>query len=425
MDVTPFWQPFQNVMALQRATADRRYDMAQNNAIMDMKRQEFEMWQRQNALAEAKQQAELDQAMREQQMREELASMFTPQQTGGPLMNNGGSYQPLSQTSGQPTQAQLLPLLARMGKTTEVFNALAPREMAIVDGNYVDKYGGGARQIEGFTPTSKYSPEYQAFLDANFDGKNSAEASAAFDRREIAMKRAGATNVNVNTGSKLGPLPQGYMAVPDGRGGYHLARLPGHPDEANELRRRESAARTGKTVIQDLERTLSIGGKAGVFGPPAIVTRNIPGTSTYTAEKMIQSALSNVGFDALQEMRQNSPTGGALGNVSDHEVTRLQQTLGSLDVTQPAPIVRDNIKRIINIYRDTVYGTPEQIRQLRDQGFIDAKRARELSQRYELSFDEFGKPIKKGAPRRGGARPQQGNDLSRAAQEELRRRGLQ
>ena len=50
MDVTPFWQPFQNVMALQRATADRRYDMAQNNALMDMKRQEFELRQRQNAL---------------------------------------------------------------------------------------------------------------------------------------------------------------------------------------------------------------------------------------------------------------------------------------------------------------------------------------------------------------------------------------
>ena len=50
MDVTPFWQPFQNVMAMQRATADRRYDMAQNNAVMDMKRQEFEMQRRQNAL---------------------------------------------------------------------------------------------------------------------------------------------------------------------------------------------------------------------------------------------------------------------------------------------------------------------------------------------------------------------------------------
>jgi len=196
MDVTPFWQPFQNVMAMQRATADRRYDMAQNNVLMDMKRQEFDLKQQQNALAAAKQQAELDQAMREQQMREELASMFTPQQTGGPLMDNGGSYQHLSQTSGQPTQAQLLPLLARMGKTTEVFNALAPREMAIVDGNYVDKYGGGARQIEGFTPTSKYSPEYQAFLDANFDGKNSAEASAAFEQREIARRSAGATRVS-------------------------------------------------------------------------------------------------------------------------------------------------------------------------------------------------------------------------------------
>lgn len=414
MDVTPFWQPFQNVMALQRATADRRYDMAQNNALMDMKRQEFDLRQRQNAL-----QMETLEDQRAAQMQAQERAMAA-QRRAQELFQGGMTPQAMQAFAIEfPEEAK--PYLSAWKDTRPTYK--------LENGQYLPEdpgYGIGAQAIPGYqTPAPEYSAEYRAFLDANFDGQNSAEAMAAFDRREIAMKRAGATNVNVNTGSKLGPLPQGYMAVPDGRGGYHLARLPGHPDEAKELRRRESAARAGKTVIQDLERALSIGGKAGVFGPPAIVTRNIPGTSTYTAEKMIQSALSNVGFDALQEMRQNSPTGGALGNVSDHEVTRLQQTLGSLDVTQPAPIVRDNIKRIINIYRDTVYGTPEQIRQLRDQGFIDAKRARELSQRYELSFDEFGKPIKKGAPRRGGARPQQGNDLSRAAQEELRRRGIQ
>lgn len=397
MDVTPFWQPFQNVMALQRATADRRYDMAQNNALMDMKRQEFDLRQRQNALQmetmEDQRAAQMQSQQRQQAFQQRVMQM-------GPQGMTPQGLQALAMEFPDEAKA-----LIGAWKDTRP-------EYAIEGGQYIPKdpgYGIGAAPIPGYqTPPPEYSAEYRAFLDANFDGQNSAEAMAAFDRREIAMKRAGATNVNVNTGSKLGPLPQGYMAVPDGRGGYHLARLPGHPDEAKELRRRESAARTGKTVIQDLERTLSLGGKTGVFGPTAIVTRNIPGSSTYTAEKMIQSALSNVGFDALQEMRQNSPTGGALGNVSDQEVTRLQQTLGSLDVTQPAPIVRDNIKRIINIYRDTVYGTPEQIRQLRDQGFIDPKRARELSQRYELSFDEFGKPIKNGAPRRGGARPQQG-----------------
>lgn len=399
MDVTPFWQPFQNVMALQRATADRRYDTAQNNVLMDMKRQEFDLRQRQNAL-----QMETLEDQRAAQMQAQERAMAA-QRRAQELFKGGMTPQAMQAFAIEfPEEAK--PYLSAWKDTRPTYK--------LENGQYLPEdpgYGIGAAPIPGYqTPAPEYSAEYRAFLDANFDGQNSAEAMAAFDRREIAMKRAGATNVNVNTGSKLGPLPQGYMAVPDGRGGYHLARLPGHPDEAKELRRRESAARTGKTVIQDLERTLSIGGKAGVFGPPAIVTRNIPGTSTYTAEKMIQSALSNVGFDALQEMRQNSPTGGALGNVSDHEVTRLQQTLGSLDVTQPAPIVRDNIKRIINIYRDTVYGTPEQIRQLRDQGFIDAKRARELSQRYELSFDEFGKPIKKGAPRRGGARPQQGGN---------------
>ena len=39
-------------------------------------------------------------------------------------------------------------------------------------------------------------------------------------------------------------------------------------------------------------------------------------------------------FDALQEMRTNSPTGGALGNVSDADIRLLTASIGALGQSQ-------------------------------------------------------------------------------------------
>jgi hypothetical protein len=57
-------------------------------------------------------------------------------------------------------------------------------------------------------------------------------------------------------------------------------------------------------------------------------------------------------FDNLSEMRQNSPTGGALGNVSDTELRLLSSTLGSLDPRQGGPSLRENIALIKGLMND-------------------------------------------------------------------------
>lgn len=57
----------------------------------------------------------------------------------------------------------------------------------------------------------------------------------------------------------------------------------------------------------------------------------LPMTDARALKAKLETIRSNVGFDALQEMRQNSPTGGALGNVSDYEGKTLQTTIASLD----------------------------------------------------------------------------------------------
>jgi hypothetical protein len=55
-------------------------------------------------------------------------------------------------------------------------------------------------------------------------------------------------------------------------------------------------------------------------------------------------------------MRQQSPTGGALGQVSEREINFLQSVAGSLDQAQDKAELTDNLNRLWNTYQDVIHG---------------------------------------------------------------------
>lgn len=61
---------------------------------------------------------------------------------------------------------------------------------------------------------------------------------------------------------------------------------------------------------------------------------SIPGTPAYDLRADVETLLANAGFDRLQEMRDNSPTGGALGQVSNIELGLLQSAAQNLQNSQ-------------------------------------------------------------------------------------------
>ena len=62
----------------------------------------------------------------------------------------------------------------------------------------------------------------------------------------------------------------------------------------------------------------------------------LPETQAGVLARYLETIKANVGFRALQEMRDNSPTGGALGNVSELELKQLNAVKGSLDIRTTA-----------------------------------------------------------------------------------------
>jgi len=72
----------------------------------------------------------------------------------------------------------------------------------------------------------------------------------------------------------------------------------------------------------------------GVFGQ---ALRNLGGTAALDVRKLIEPIQASIGFDRLQRMRDASPTGGALGQVSERELDLLMSTLSNLDQAQSEP----------------------------------------------------------------------------------------
>jgi hypothetical protein len=65
--------------------------------------------------------------------------------------------------------------------------------------------------------------------------------------------------------------------------------------------------------------------------------KGIGGTAGYDLDKELVPVRSNFFIQNLQKMRVNSPTGGAVGNVTEKEGQKLESTNGILDVGQSYP----------------------------------------------------------------------------------------
>lgn len=89
------------------------------------------------------------------------------------------------------------------------------------------------------------------------------------------------------------------------------------------------------------------------------VTTYIPGTPGANLRATIETIKANLGFDRLQQMRDASPTGGALGQVAVKELDALQASVSSLDLNQSSERIRNNLEQIKTHYsrwRDAALG---------------------------------------------------------------------
>ena len=175
----------------------------------------------------------------------------------------------------------------------------------------------------------------------------------------------GGTNITVK--SPVGPPPKDFRYNYDDQGNVvSMTVMPGSETE-RKLReaeaakgvRAESTLLASTIVTEDLGRLRETIKNQTTFDPVtgrsgALMEAAGPvvsaGSARNTALRLIQTIKANIGFDRLNQMRSESPTGGALGNVTEKELEFLQNVLGSIDLNQKDEDILKNIDRLENIY---------------------------------------------------------------------------
>lgn len=176
------------------------------------------------------------------------------------------------------------------------------------------------------------------------------EAAAQF----LAMAKSGSTT-NISTGT----IPPGYQQITDPvTGAVSMIPIPGGPIDVENRAAAEAEGlkagledRSATIVLEDIAELSKIVEESliPVTGVGSLL-KYVPGTNSLDASALIDTIAGNIGFDRLQQMRDASPTGGALGAISEKELIALQSVMGSLSQSQSKNQFLRSLGRLEQIY---------------------------------------------------------------------------
>lgn len=153
---------------------------------------------------------------------------------------------------------------------------------------------------------------------------------AVTDPNEIAVAKAG---LGGGKPSKVDPVAREAARASEQR---RMQQIVGDAKDARG--RAVGAIEAASTWVQPT---------TGILGR---VMSGIPGTAAYNLDKKLDTLRANIGFSELSKMRAASPTGGALGAVSERENMLLQSVLGSFDQGQDVDQLKGNLDRVSGEY---------------------------------------------------------------------------
>ena len=144
--------------------------------------------------------------------------------------------------------------------------------------------------------------------------------------------------------------PPGYRATTDG----NLEAIPGGPADTKlqgafnqdnaTLSSTEASMDRLATAANEVMRHPGLGRITGLAG----ALPNVPGMAGANAAAKLQTLKAQVGFGVLQDMRNASKTGGALGAITEKELVFLQNALAALDNAQDEAQMKESLQKIID-----------------------------------------------------------------------------
>lgn len=272
-------------------------------------------------------------------------------------------------TAGDPSQADLI---GAMGNdwvqadpgSSAVVQTLLGQEMKRNDPGYQMDLEKSRLELDALrNPSSK--PGYRSMTaeEKSLYGVPADAPAQIGPDGKVDIISGGGVNVDVNN---MGNIPAGYKVDYDEAGNpVSMSPIPGSPDDVKAKDAAAAAeagqgtkATYGNIVVEDIGRAVDRikadpTMTTGMFGS---LLANWAGSEAHSVSKLLDTVKANAGFDRLQAMREASPTGGALGAVTERELSLLQSAIGNLEQSQNADDLVFNLKRVQQIYDEIVNG---------------------------------------------------------------------
>lgn len=248
----------------------------------------------------------------------------------------------------------------------EMMQPDAPTEGKVVGDMLVDPYTGEV--IGDYTQ----APEKYQIITGETAAAYGLDPKGAYNvgpDGKISQIGGGGVSVTVENGSEVGTIPQGFELFTDPDTGARSMRpIPGGPEDtsAQDAARQSSNETGGDVIMTAAKRAREAAGdrQLGSFGQSVIGSIN-PYSDAAEVQRQVDVLKSNATIEALNAMRQQSPTGGALGNVTEGEGKMLAAKAGALDPSSP------NFERDLADYTrtllQTVHGRENGERMFREQ----------------------------------------------------------
>lgn len=311
--------------------------------------------------------------------------------------------------NGTAAMGTLLDSYSKRGLNTPA--AIIGRWAPSSDGNNVSAYAGAVAKELGIGPNDAIPPEKrQALIAAMARHENGAPLpQSAPQSPPVQVAQAGQPNrellvqmlnnrktapiaqqiIGAQIGQQFKPSEYDFKERPDGTlvavnkknpSDARVVNAPGGGDAAIKFAADKAAAikrseleaaravakpeqdkqdrKVANIVTQDIDRALNTikTSTLPTTGATGNVLSMVGGTAAHDLGKLLDTVKSNAGFQELSKMRQSSPTGAALGNVTERETALLQATIGNLEQSQSREQLEDNLRRVKNTYLDIIHG---------------------------------------------------------------------
>jgi hypothetical protein len=236
---------------------------------------------------------------------------------------------------------------SKAARYEEAINALPPDATDADVEAVTRKFGKPEDVLKAVSRRQEVEAKKQAALEL---AKEKAALEAAQKERDAAFRRELAAATAANRSALTGVQQQIAQQRLD-----DLKEKAAERTDKKESAKQAALSHANK-VLGDVAETNTLvkSSTTGIVGKP---TSFIPGTDAYNLNQRLLTIKANLGFDRLQQMRDASPTGGALGQVAVQELQALQATVGSLDIGQDSKELAKNLSKIEHHYSNWIRTT--------------------------------------------------------------------